>query len=78
MLKQDQIIDILDNFKTVLFSLAGAGRSDFLPSQKSYQKIYFDSPLIHLHSCLGVKPTHLWHYFKKTNHLVCQWETGFI
>jgi hypothetical protein len=63
---------ILDKFKTVLFSLAGAGQSDFLPSQNSYQKKYFDSPLIHSHSCLGVKPTHFGHYFKKTNHLVCQ------
>jgi hypothetical protein len=63
---------ILDKFKTVLFSLAGAGQSDFLPSQKSYQKIYFDSHLIHSHSFLGVKPTHFGHYFKKTNHLVCQ------
>jgi hypothetical protein len=63
---------ILDKFKTVLFSLGRAGRSDLLPSQKSYQKKYFDSPLIHSHSCLGVKPKHFGHYFKKTNHLVRQ------
>jgi hypothetical protein len=62
---------ILDEFKTVLFSLAGAGRSDFWPGQKSYQIFYFDSLLIYSRSCLGVQPTHFRHYFKKINHLVC-------